>query len=116
MDYDPAKKDPYLFQYKLKNPEALLWLVLIDENGESKKKISPEQHRYVFRNESKVIPEECEKGIEDHFGNETKVVNITNYFNKEVTMARSVRWAAHESGGLKSLRRSDEGRCIQRRG
>ena len=30
--------------------------------------------------------------------------------------ARSVRWAAHESGGLKSLRRSDEGRCIQRRG
>ena len=28
----------------------------------------------------------------------------------------SVRWAAHESGGLKSLRRSDEGRCIQRRG
>ena len=27
-----------------------------------------------------------------------------------------VRWAAHESGGLKSLRRSDEGRCIQRRG
>src|ERR1019366_1661891 len=31
-------------------------------------------------------------------------------------VARSVRWAAHESGGLKSLRRSDEGRCIQRRG
>ena len=30
--------------------------------------------------------------------------------------ARSVRWAAHESGGLKSLLRSDEGRCIQRRG
>ncbi len=29
--------------------------------------------------------------------------------------ARSVRWAAHESGGLKSLRRSNEGRCIQRR-
>jgi hypothetical protein len=27
-----------------------------------------------------------------------------------------VRRAAHESGGLKSLRRSDEGRCIQRRG
>src|SRR5580700_7057989 len=30
-------------------------------------------------------------------------------------LLRSVRWAAHESGGLKSLRRSDEGRCIQRR-
>ena len=29
---------------------------------------------------------------------------------------RSVRWAAHESGGLKSLRRADEGRCIRRRG
>ena len=29
---------------------------------------------------------------------------------------RSVRWAAHELGGLKSLRRPDEGRCIQRRG
>ena len=27
---------------------------------------------------------------------------------------RSVRWAANESGGLKSLRRSDEGRCIHR--
>src|SRR6201988_1046793 len=31
-------------------------------------------------------------------------------------LLRSVRWAAHESGGFKSLRRSDEGRCIQRRG
>src|ERR1039458_274016 len=31
-------------------------------------------------------------------------------------LLRSVRWAAHESGGSKSLRRSDEGRCIQRRG
>ena len=30
--------------------------------------------------------------------------------------ARSVRWAAHESGGLKSLRRSDEERRIQKRG
>jgi hypothetical protein len=29
---------------------------------------------------------------------------------------RSVRWAAPRSGGLKSLRRSDEGRCIQKRG
>ena len=26
---------------------------------------------------------------------------------------RNVRWAAHESWGLKSPRRSDEGRCIQ---
>ena len=34
----------------------------------------------------------------------------------EKSVRRSVRWAAHESGGLKSLRRSDEGRCIQRRG
>ena len=31
-------------------------------------------------------------------------------------LLRSVCWAAHELGGLKSLRRSDEGRCIQRRG
>jgi len=29
---------------------------------------------------------------------------------------RSVRWAAHESGGFKSLRRSDEERRIQKRG
>jgi hypothetical protein len=29
---------------------------------------------------------------------------------------RSVRWAAHESWGLKSPRRSDEERCIQKRG
>src|ERR1700741_2957861 len=28
----------------------------------------------------------------------------------------SVRWAAPRSGGFKSLRRSDEERCIQRRG
>jgi hypothetical protein len=34
----------------------------------------------------------------------------------EVRLCRSVRWAAHESGGLKSLQRSDEGRCIQRQG
>ncbi len=30
--------------------------------------------------------------------------------------ARNVRWAAHESGGFKSLRRLNEGRCIQKRG
>ena len=30
--------------------------------------------------------------------------------------ARSVCWVAHESGGLKSLQRSDEGRCIRRQG
>jgi hypothetical protein len=29
---------------------------------------------------------------------------------------RSVCWVAHESGGLKSLQRSDEGCCIQRQG
>jgi hypothetical protein len=34
----------------------------------------------------------------------------------EVSRGRSVRWAAHESRGLKSPRRSDEGRCIQKRG
>ena len=33
----------------------------------------------------------------------------------EVSRGRSVRWAAHESGGLKSLWRSDEERHIQRR-
>ena len=31
-------------------------------------------------------------------------------------LPRSVCWVAHESGGLKSLQRSDEGRCIQRQG
>src|SRR5215468_2400117 len=31
-------------------------------------------------------------------------------------LLRSVRWAAPISGGFKSLRRSDEERCIQRRG
>jgi hypothetical protein len=36
--------------------------------------------------------------------------------DEEVRLIDSVRWAAHESGGFKSLRRSDEGRCIQRRG
>jgi hypothetical protein len=30
--------------------------------------------------------------------------------------SRSVCWVARESGGLKSLQRSDEGRCIQRQG
>ena len=34
----------------------------------------------------------------------------------EVSRGRSVRWAAPRSGGLKSLRRSDEGRRIQKRG
>jgi hypothetical protein len=31
-------------------------------------------------------------------------------------LLRSVCWVARESGGLKSLQRSDEGRCIQRQG
>src|SRR6516162_9307617 len=31
-------------------------------------------------------------------------------------LLRSVRWAAPRSGGFKSLRRSDEERCIQKRG
>ena len=34
----------------------------------------------------------------------------------EVGGARIVRWTARWSGGLKSLRRPDEGRCIQKRG
>ena len=34
----------------------------------------------------------------------------------EVSRGHSVRWAAPRSGGFKSLRRSDEERCIQRRG
>ena len=34
----------------------------------------------------------------------------------EVGRLRSVRWAAHWSGGFKSLWRSDEGRRIQKRG
>jgi len=33
-----------------------------------------------------------------------------------VSRGHSVRWAAPRSGGLKSLRRSDEERCIQKRG
>jgi hypothetical protein len=35
---------------------------------------------------------------------------------REVGPRHSVCWVAHESGGLKSLQRSDEGRCIQRQG
>jgi hypothetical protein len=35
---------------------------------------------------------------------------------REVRSCRSVRWAAPRSGGLKSLRRSDEERRIQKRG
>jgi hypothetical protein len=35
---------------------------------------------------------------------------------REVSPRRSVRWAAHESGGFKSLRRSNEERRIQRWG
>jgi len=31
-------------------------------------------------------------------------------------LLRSVRWAAHESWGLKCPRRPDEGRCIRKRG
>jgi hypothetical protein len=36
--------------------------------------------------------------------------------NAEVSRGHSVCWVACESGGLKSLQRSDEGRCIQRQG
>jgi hypothetical protein len=35
---------------------------------------------------------------------------------REVRPGHSVRWAAPRSGGFKSLRRSDEERCIQKRG
>jgi 3-oxoacyl-[acyl-carrier protein] reductase len=35
---------------------------------------------------------------------------------RKLKHARSVCWVARESGGLKSLQRSDEGRCIQRQG
>ena len=47
---------------------------------------------------------------------EARMIEATDDRRKEGRSLRSVRWAAHESGGLKSLRRSDEGRCIQRRG
>ena len=35
---------------------------------------------------------------------------------EEVGLTDNVRWAAHEPGGFKSLRRPDKGRCIQKRG
>ena len=43
-------------------------------------------------------------------------LSLQREFNLAIGERHSVRWAAHESRGLKSLRRSDEGRCIQRRG
>jgi len=36
--------------------------------------------------------------------------------NEEVRPIDSVRWAAHETWGLESPRRSNEGRCVQKRG
>src|ERR1700730_11198078 len=89
LNYDSSKKDPYLVHYTLKNPNAALWLVLVDENGESKKKISPNQHRYVFRNESETSLDELRLGQEDRSEPEPKVVNIINYFNKKENMART---------------------------
>ena len=45
-----------------------------------------------------------------------KVVKIDCIHCRDVGWVRSVRWAAHESGGFKSLRRSNEERRIQRWG
>ena len=47
----------------------------------------------------------CEHGIESH---------VTVFDKSE--RQDSVRWAAHESGGLQSLRRSDEGAVSKGRG
>src|SRR5215475_12310269 len=49
-------------------------------------------------------------------GNETEVVVRRPDRSAEVSRGHSVCWVAYESGGLKSLQRSDEGRCIQRQG
>src|SRR5438067_4982050 len=88
VDYKPGKKDPYLFQYKLKNPAASLWLVLVDENGESKKKVFSHEYRYVFRSENEAIGDDGPNATTQ--AHQTKIVNITNHYAKEVTMARTV--------------------------
>jgi hypothetical protein len=46
----------------------------------------------------------------------TKIVVRRSDRSAEVSRGHSVRWAAHESWGLKSPQRSNEERCIRRRG
>jgi hypothetical protein len=52
----------------------------------------------------------------DLLADELQPRHVAAQLGDEVRPCRSVCWVARESGGLKSLRRSDEGRCLQRRG
>src|SRR5215472_10343502 len=77
---DDDRKFPYLIHYQLKNPDAVLWLVLVDGDKEERQKVSVNKHRYTFPN-STGTPE---GGYRD----QPKIVNINNYYVKEVQVSK----------------------------
>jgi hypothetical protein len=49
QDYDPKSSGIYTLQYRLKNPNASIWLTVISDEGEQSIQIIESQHRYCFR-------------------------------------------------------------------
>jgi hypothetical protein len=49
QDYDPKSSGIYTLQYKLKNPNASIWLTIITGEGEQSKQIIETQQRYCFQ-------------------------------------------------------------------
>jgi hypothetical protein len=76
---DDDRKFPFLIQYKLKNPDAVLWLVLVDGDKEERQKVSVNKHRYTFPNSA-----ETQEG---EYRGQPKIVNV-NHFWKEVQMSQ----------------------------
>jgi hypothetical protein len=50
-NYYPEAENRYTFKYALKRPDASIWLVLVDDLGETKKRITPGKRQLVLRSE-----------------------------------------------------------------
>lgn len=81
LEDDARRTPPYLLQYKLKDPSATIWLVLVNGNKEERLRVDETQHRYLFGERQASYRNEADRG-------EPIVVQIVNHYHREVTMAK----------------------------
>jgi hypothetical protein len=83
-NYYPEAENRYTFRYILKRPDASIWLVLVDDLGETKKQIIPGKRSLLFRSEV--------SATSDEVGGESTKGTVINYtYNiAEVDMSQHI--------------------------
>jgi hypothetical protein len=100
MDYDPEKKGVYSFRYKLKNPNASVWLAVVAEGGESAQLISVGKHRYWFPIESPSGPSPTGRRGENRGGKRSSHTTMVTY-NYYISRAENVYGNVEDLGMAK---------------